>query len=123
MYLWGTRYLGVFKGYEKGTKLVESISESGLIDKITDIASIAAYTVVGGFVPALVVINTPISIGTGESVLILQETLDSLVPGLLGLLYTGLMYYLIVKKKMNSVLLIFMTMLVGIIGVYTGILG
>ncbi|MGX7076456.1 PTS system mannose/fructose/sorbose family transporter subunit IID [Globicatella sanguinis] len=119
----GTRYLGVFKGYEQGTKLVESLAGSGLIDNITDIASIAAYTVVGGFVPALVEIHTPISIGSGESVLVLQETLDGLMPGVLGLAYTGLMYYLITKKKMNTVLLIFVTMIVGIVGVYLGVLG
>lgn len=119
----GTRYLGVFKGYDQGTKLVESIVSSGLIDSITDIASIAAYTVVGGFVPALVTITTPITIGTGESVLVLQDTLDGLMPGVLGLAYTGLMYFLIDKKKMNSVLLIFITMIVGILGVYLGILG
>lgn len=119
----GTRYLGVFKGYEQGTRLVESLANSGLIDNITDIASIAAYTVVGGFVPALVEINTPITIGTGESVLVLQETLDGLMPGVLGLAYTGLMYYLIDKKKMNTVLLIFLTMIIGIVGVYLGVLG
>ncbi len=119
----GIRYLGVFKGYEQGIKLVDSLANSGLIDKITDVASIAAFTVVGGFVPALVEISTPITIGSGESVLNIQETLDGLMPGFLGLAYTGLMYYLITKKKMNSVFLIFVTMLIGVAGVYLGILG
>lgn len=119
----GTRYLGVFQGYHQGTKLVESIASSGLIDKLTEIASIAAYIVVGGFVPALVHIATPITIGSGESVLVIQETLDGLMPGFLGLAYTGIMYYLITKKKMNTVLLIFVTMSIGVIGVYLGILG
>ena len=119
----GIRYLGVFEGYKQGVKLVETIANSGLIDDITDIASIAAYMIVGGFIPLLVTINTPIVIGTGESKLVLQDMLNGLTPGLLGLLYTGLMYYLIQKKKMSAVLLIFVTMLVGITAVYTGILG
>ena len=53
----GIRYLGVFQGYKQGIKLVEKINSSGLISKITDIAAIAAYTIVGGFIPALVVMN------------------------------------------------------------------
>lgn len=119
----GTRYLGVFQGYKKGVQLVGLIQSSGLIDSITDIASIAAYMIVGGFIPALVIINTPITIGSGESVLVLQETLDGLIPGLLGLAYTGLMFYLIQKKKISATILIFVTMAVGIAGVYLGILG
>lgn len=119
----GTRYLGVFQGYKQGIRMVELISSSGLIDDITEIAAIAAYTVVGGFIPALVQINTPITVGTGESILVLQDTLDGLMPGFLGLAYTGLMYYLITKKKMSAIVLIFVTMIVGIVGVYLGLLG
>lgn len=118
----GIRYLGVFQGYKKGIKLVESIANTGIIDKITDIASIAAYMIVGGFIPLLVEINTPIQIGSGESVLVLQEVLDGLAPGILGLLYTGLMYYFIQKRKTSAIPLIFITMIVGVLGVYAGIL-
>lgn len=119
----GVRYLGVFQGYKQGVKLVESIAKTGIIDKITDIASIAAYMIVGGFIPLLVEIKCPITIGEGESVLIIQEVLDSLAPGILGLAYTGLMYYLIQKKKISAIPLIFITMIVGILGVYMGFLG
>lgn len=119
----GVRYLGVFKGYEQGIKLVETISGSGIIDKITDIASIAAYMIVGGFIPLLVQINTPIQVGNGESILNIQETLNGLMPGVLGLIYTLFMYYLIQKKKISATILIVFTMFFGIIGVYLGILG
>ena len=119
----GTRYLGVFQGYNQGVKLVHKISSSGLIDKITDIAAIAAYTIVGGFIPALVYISIPIAITSGDTTISIQETLDGLMPGVLGLVYTWIMYYLITKKKISAVKLIFVTMLVAIVGVYLGILG
>ena len=45
------------------------------------------------------------------------------MPGVLGLAYTWLMYYLITKKKISAVKLIFFTMIVAVIGVYLGILG
>lgn len=119
----GIRYLGVFKGYKQGTQFVEMIGESDLLDQITDVASIAAYMLVGGFIPALVAIETPIHIGSGESVLVIQKILDDLIPGMLGLIYTGIMYYLITHKKISTITLLFLTMLIGVVGVYMGILG
>lgn len=119
----GVRYLGVFKGYKQGIKLVDKINSSGLIDKVTDIASIAAYTIVGGFIPALVYMNIPIEISSGDTVISIQKTLDGLMPGVLGLAYTYLMYYLITKKNVSAVKLIFITMIVAVVGVYAGILG
>lgn len=119
----GIRWLGVFKGYKQGVKLVEVINSSGIIDKVTDIAGIAAYTIVGGFIPALVVVNIPITIASGDTVISIQETLNGLMPGVLGLAYTYVMYLMITKKKISAVKLIFITMVVAIAGVYLGILG
>lgn len=95
----GVRYLGVFQGYRQGVKFVEKIQSSGLISRISELAAIAAYVIVGGFIPALVVISIPIVYQSGDTVLSIQETLDGLMPGILGMLYTGLMYLLISKKR------------------------
>ncbi len=119
----GIRYLGVFHGYRQGVKFVEKIQSSGLISKIADLAAIAAYVIVGGFVPLLVTINIPITYTNGDTTLSIQDTLNGLMPGLLGLLYTLAMYWLISKKKISAVKLILVTMVVGIAGVYLGILG
>lgn len=119
----GTRYLGVFQGYKQGVKFVEKIQSSGLIGNISELAGIAAYIIVGGFIPALVTMNIPIKYTSGKTTISIQETLDNLMPGVLGLLYTGLMYYLISKKKVSPIKLIFLTMVIGIIGVYAGVLG
>ena len=70
-----------------------------------------------------VVISIPIVYQSGDTVLSIQETLDGLMPGILGMLYTGLMYLLISKKKISAVKLILVTMIVGIVGTYCGILG
>lgn len=45
------------------------------------------------------------------------------MPGVLGLAYTFLMYYLVTKKKISAVKLIFFTMVFAILAVYAGILG
>ncbi len=119
----GVRYIGVFQGYNQGVKLVHKLNSSGLINKITDIAAIAAYTIVGGFIPLLVYIGIPFEIVSGDTTVSIQATLDDLMPGILGLLYTYLMYYMITKKKVSAVKLIFVTMAVAIVGVYLGLLG
>lgn len=119
----GVRYLGVFQGYKQGVKFVEKIQTSGLINRISDLAAIAAFVIVGGFIPALVTIGIPIVYQSGDTLLSIQETLDGLMPGLLGLAYTGFMYVLISKKKISAVKLILITMVVGIVGAYLGILG
>ena len=67
--------------------------------------------------------NIPIEIKSGDTVINIQETLDGLMPGVLGLAYTFLMYYLITKKKISAVKLIFVTMVVAVAAVYAGILG
>ena len=56
------RYFGIVKGYEKGVEFVGAMQSSGLIDKMTRLAGIAAYTVIGGFVYKFVTINVPWSL-------------------------------------------------------------
>lgn len=116
------RWLGIFKGYKLGVEFVEKIQSSGLIQKLTHYAGIAAFVVIGGFVYKFVNMELAWSYEAGETVVSLQETLDGLVPGLLPVLYTLLMYYLLHKGKAGPVMLIFITMLVGIIGVFLGVL-
>ncbi len=119
----GIRYLGVFQGYSQGVRFVHKIQSSGLINQISELAAIAAFVIVGGFIPALVYINIPIEYASGDTVISIQETLDGLMPGVLGLVYTLIMYWLIARKKISAVKLIFITMFIGIAGVYLGILG
>ncbi|MEF9921020.1 MAG: PTS system mannose/fructose/sorbose family transporter subunit IID [Erysipelotrichaceae bacterium] len=117
------RYFGVFKGYASGMMLVENMQEGGVLDKLTRYAAIAAFIVCGGFISSLVYCSTPITYTSGETTIKLQEMLDGLMPNMIPLLYTLLMYWLINKKKVSAVLLMLLTMVLGIILVYCGILG
>lgn len=116
------RYFGIFKGYEGGLKLVANMQEGGMLDKLTKYAGIAAFIVAGGFISALVYMNFAVTFQSGDSVIALQDVLDGLMPNLVPLLYTLLMFYLINKKKVNIVLLMLGTIILGVIGVYFGIL-
>ena len=67
-------------------------------------------------------INIPWSYTAGETVVSLQSTLDGIMPGMLPLLYTLLMLWLMNKKKANPVILMLVTMVIGILGHLAGIL-
>lgn len=116
------RYLGIFHGYSQGVKLVSNMQKSGIIAKITGLAAIAAYMISGAFVALIVEAKTPLSFSAGETTIKLQETLDNLMPGLIGLIYTAIMYYLISRKNISPISLMIFTMIFGVIMVYAGIL-
>lgn len=116
------RYIGIFKGYEGGLALVSNLQQGGMLDRLTKYAGIAAFTVCGGFISALVYVTLNVSYTQGDTVVALQEVLDGLMPNLIPLLYTLLMYYLIDKKKVNIILLMVFTIVLGILGVVAGIL-
>lgn len=116
------RWLGIFKGYELGVDFVAKVQSSGLLDKLTYYAGIAAFTVIGGFANRFVNIKLAWEYKAGETVVSLQNTMDNIMPGLLPVLYTLLMFYLLDKKKVGAVTLILITMVVGILGVLTGII-
>lgn len=116
------RYFGVMEGYKRGSKLVDQLQTSGLITKLTELAAVAAYVVLGGFASRFVIINTPIAYKAGETTVALQSVLDGLMPNLLPLLFTGLIYWLMTKKNVSPILLILLTMVFGILGVWLKIL-
>ena len=112
----GVRYLGVFKGYSEGVTLVAKMQQSGLISKISELASVAAYIVVGGFVPGVVAMKTPLAYvsSDGLTTIGIQATLDGLLPGLLPVLLTlGMLALISNKKKKISPVLLMVILLFG----------
>lgn len=116
------RFLGIYQGYEKGVALFSTMQSSGLLQKVTRYAGIAAYVVIGGFVSSFVYFSIPWTYTAGETQVSFQATLDGMMPGLLPLLFTLLMLWLMKKKNMNPILLMVITMAIGMIGYAIGFL-
>ena len=121
-----TRWYGLKYGYEKGTESVGDM-EGGVIQKLTQGASILGLFVMGALVSKWTSINVPLVLSkytdsTGKEVVTtVQSILDSLLPGLLALLLTfGCMHLL--KRKVNAIWIIFGFFAIGIIGFWLGIL-
>ncbi len=92
------RYNATFWGYNAGNKFLQRISSSGMMDKLTFGATILGMMVVGGMTSALVPFATTISFGVGESVTQLQDILNQIMPNMLPLGLTFLVYYLFKKN-------------------------
>ena len=116
------RILGAIKGYEWGFQFLAKAEKSGLMDKIMYAAGIVGIMVIGAMSKDMFYATIPLKIGTGKTATTIQEILDGIMPGMLGLGAT-LLYYWLLKKKVSPMILIIVTMIIGIIGVYIGFLG
>lgn len=115
------RVWGIVKGYELGVGLLDAASESGIMDKLIKGAGIVGMMVVGSMTCSMFWATLAVSFGSGEEVTMLQDVLDGIMPGMLGLGCMGI-YYWLLGKKIHPSLLILGTMVVSVVGVYLGIL-
>ncbi|GGE16112.1 PTS N-acetylgalactosamine transporter subunit IID [Marinithermofilum abyssi] len=114
------RFGGIFYGYNTGVKALQKL-KSGT-QAIARAASIVGLTVVGGMIASYVKLSTSAKIPIGKDQFEIQkELLDKIMPNLLPLTYTLLMYFLL-KKGFSPLKLIGATVLIGVAGKYIGIL-
>ena len=119
----GVRYLGVFEGYRRGVSLVTDMQKSGLIDKIGELASVAAFVVIGGFTPSIVslALSSRLGYGSGEDFVTIQSALDGMFPCLLPLLLVLGVYTLLRRTKISPVALMLLLMVAGVAGTAVGL--
>lgn len=121
-----TRWYGYKLGYEKGVEIVSDV-KGNTLQRLTQIASIMGLFVMGSLVSKWTSINVPLVMSRYEDeagkevVTTVQDTLDTLLPGLLALLLTFLCMWLL-RKKVNAIWIIFGMFAVGIFGYWAGIL-
>ncbi len=113
------RIWGVRKGYEAGVGLLTSAQESGAMDIVMEIAGIVGCMVVGSMTKDMFWATLTVSFGTGDAVTSLHEVLDGIMPGMIGLGFMGL-YYWLLSKKVDPVWLILGTMVFGVIAAFFG---
>lgn len=112
---WIIRYMLTFKGYELGHKVLEMMSESNIIEKISLCAGILGMTVIGAMTVEMVEITTPLvfKMGNGVSVEV-QSVLNDIVPNLLALIVLFIISKLL-RKQIKVLPLIFGLLVVGIV--------
>ena len=115
------RIWGAVKGYELGVGFLDEAQRTGLMQKIMTCVGIVGVMVVGAMCKDMFWASIPVAIGSGEDAQTLQDILDGIMPGMLGMLAFWL-YYWLLSKKINPMVLIVATMVVGIIGAFFGVL-
>lgn len=113
---WLTRWFGLQIGYKSGKSFMEKAYTGGLMDKVTYGASVVGLTVVGAMVATMVKLQTTLVVNMGAVSLNLQESVfDSIMPQILPLGLTFLVFWLL-RKKVNINLIMLGMIVVAILG-------
>jgi PTS system mannose-specific IID component/fructoselysine and glucoselysine-specific PTS system IID component len=107
-------------GYSRGQSLVKEISESNLMDRVLFVCSVAGLFITGGMSATLVDVTTPLHIGEA---FVLQDVLDGIMPKMIPLALTWIMYAIIKSGKVKPMVVILSCFVLGIILNALGILG
>lgn len=110
-------------GYQKGKTFILTMLKEGTISRLTEIFSMIGLMVVGCMTAERVDIESPFILNIrGVELNIQEDVLDALMPGLIPLGITMLVYWL-VRKKVNINLIILTIFVSGILLSYLNILG
>lgn len=110
----GLRFGLMRYGYQTGVKAIQKLKEG--TRQISRAASIIGLSVVGGLIATYVNFKLSAVVKTGKAKVDLQaDLLDKIMPALLPLAYTLLMYYLL-KKGKSPLILIGITIILGLAG-------
>ncbi|MFD1449036.1 PTS system mannose/fructose/sorbose family transporter subunit IID [Oceanobacillus profundus] len=116
----GVRFGLMGYGYRMGVKAVAKLKEGTKL--ISRAASIVGLTVVGGLIATYVAFNISYVWHSGDAELAIQsDVLDQIMPGLLPLSYTLLIYWML-KKGRSPITMIVITVIVGLVGSFFNIL-
>ncbi len=108
------RYNLTFIGYRAGTKFLQNLAKNNVMDRLTKGASILGLMVVGAMPATLISITTPLTVGAKSGVSV-QGILDQLVPAIIPLGLTFLVYYF-VKKSVKTTYLLLGLLALGFVG-------
>lgn len=100
------RYICLEKGFKYGTLFFKDMSSSGVITRITEVASMLGLMVIGGMTASNIYFTLPTMIGSGDFAEPLQGYIDQIMPAFFPMLFFLLMYWLLGKKIKTTTILI-----------------
>lgn len=114
------RYKMFTIGYNQGVKFITE--KQSILNLLTDAASIMGLTVVGAMVASNVKATIPFEFSLGETVSSVQSTIDTIMPNLLPLAITLVIYWGLGQKKMNSTRMVWLIIILSVIAYSLGII-
>lgn len=116
------RWFGFKIGYKGGNEFLARISADGTLEKLTEAAKVLGLVVIGSMIASMVVVDIPMVINLNGAEVNVQETIDAIMPKLLPLLLTFSCYGLL-QKKVKGTWIMAGLLVLGIVGVWLGLLG
>lgn len=100
-------------GYKQGVKLVTTLKDQ--LSAFTNAATVLGVTVIGALVPTVINASVPYVYQNEGVELVLQDTLDSIMPGLVPVLLVALTYWMLGRKELNSTRVIWILLILSIV--------
>lgn len=104
-----------YKGYSMGMKAFKEMNESGGLHSFIQVMNVLGLIMIGALTANYVGLNTSIVTNFGGVETSLQSTLDSILPGLMPLIFTIIIYQLVTKKNMSTLKVMGIIFIVGFI--------
>ena len=114
------RYHLQLLGYKVGQDFLTSLGKSGMMQQITQAASILGAFMIGGMVPMLVAVPVGATIVMNGLEQPVKEIFDGIMPGFLELAVLLIMLWLI-RKKVRPIFIVLGAFAIGILGTYVGL--
>lgn len=111
-----------YMGYNLGGNAVTQVLADGKMKSLISAASILGCTVMGALISQYVSLSTPLTFAIGQSEFNLQSQIfDAIMPNILPLALTLLIYWLLGKEKWNTTKILILLLVVGLVCGFIGI--
>lgn len=121
VYIGAMGYFTFFSGYRLGQNVLSKITDNTIMKKITNSLSILGLIIAGAMMVNNVSIKTPLAINYGETSVVIQELLDSILPGMLSVVFVMLCFVLM-KKNVSVFKIMIILFVVAVVAAFFGIL-
>ncbi len=123
------QYLLFHVGYRQGINVVSEVSEAGLLGRITEMATIMGVTVIGGFIPSILRVQTALKFTQEveidgqiqQKVVMVQDTLDQILPYAVPIGLVAFTYWLIKGRQWKPIQALGALVVIGFVGSLIGI--
>ncbi len=107
-------------GYTMGTTFIDKVFQSGLMDALTKSAAIVGLTMVGAMVAQMVNVGLSWTIVVGDTSVVVLDTINAIMPGILSI---GLVFLFVklIKKGYRPIQLVLGLLVISIVFAFLGI--
>lgn len=121
IYTLGFSHYVYFTGYRQGKSSVTKLLANGKLSAVTDAMGVLGMMVLGNLIATSISVTTPLVISLGETSVVLQDVLNTIMPCILPLIAV-LACWKMVNKGMKPIKIILILFAVGIICGLLGVL-